>query len=147
MSNKLRSIKKGAPANADGVKVTIEELLASRGPLQVLLTQPLPARLAFRLTKLAKAVTAELETYEETRKALCERYADKDDDGRPKKIGEGSEERFDIPEAKMPELEAEHKDLLQSEVTIAGQRIKLNDISGISIAPAHLISLAWLVEE
>ena len=69
------------------MKVKVAQLVGSSEPLGKLMTQPMPSATAFRCAKTLKAVTAELESYEEARKNLIEQHG-KDVKSNPKiKVG------------------------------------------------------------
>lgn len=165
MSNKVRSIaraRKLHDAKTGEIQVSLNQLIfcatqTEENPfpsLGVLLSQSLPIRQAFLLGKIAKAVGGEIEQYQATRKALCERYANKDGEGKAimlgaddKPVAEGQPGRYDIPIESMEAFNKEHAELVATEVSIPGTKIKVNDLAGVKIAPVHLISLEWLIDE
>lgn len=114
----------------------------------------MPIRQSFLLGKLVRNVSSEVEQYEASRKTLCEKYANKTSDEKPrmidsegKEVAEGQPGRYDIPKDRMPDFDKEHADLLATEVTISGATMKINDLVGVKIAPAHMMNLDWLIEE
>lgn len=138
MANKIRSIQRAqeqAEAKAETITVTLADLLASQQALQSLAQQPLPARLAFKLSKVLKAVTKELDTCNETRIKLCDQYGTKREDG-SYKFSKANEEL----------VNKEYNDLVQTQVTIRGEHIDLEDLPGLTISAADVIRLAWLME-
>ena len=136
------------------IAVSLHRLINSNASLGVLIGCEMPIRQSFLLGKLVRNVSSEIEQYEASRKALCEKYASKSADGKPrmvdaegKEVAEGQPGRYDIPKEKMADFDKEHQELLTTEVSLSGARLKLNDLAGVKIAPAHMMNLDWLIEE
>lgn len=125
------------------IAVTLGQLINSTQSIGALISQPMPIRTSFQLGKLVRAINLELEQYQSSRKELCERHAEKDSEGKAKMLDDG--QRYDIK--KMEEFDREHQELTAVEVTIPGSRIKVSDLGTVSIAPAHLLNLEWLLVE
>jgi hypothetical protein len=171
MSRKVRSIKREIEKqNAPGtIAVKLEDLIACTNPVtdslgnpirpsvwQTLMSQPVPARVAFDLSKTAKAIASEREAYEAARKGMCERYAEKDADGKPKMVpvqmsDDGRSvtvpEHYDILEEKMVDFNKELAELHQTEVSLIANQLNIESLSSINIPAAHLFALAWLIVE
>lgn len=154
----IRSMKRARDrqqAKVGEITISLGQALGSTQSLNALLGMgEIPIRQSFLIGKKARSLSTDIEQYQVSRKALCERYAEKDADGKPrmidgegKVITDGRPGNYDISEAKMPEFEKEHQDLLATEVTIPGTKIKVNDLSGVKIAPAHVMSLDFLLKD
>lgn len=138
MANKIRSIQRAqaqAVAKEETITVTLAELLNSQQALQALAGQPLPARLAFKLSKVLKAVTKELDQCNETRIQLCDRFGQKQEDG-TYKFSKKNEEA----------VNAEYQELVKTEVVLHVERIDLENLPGLVITAAHIVLLSWLME-
>lgn len=157
MSSKIRSLARARERQqlkTNEITVSLDTLLNSGGSLGVLMGKDIPIRQSFSLGKIVKGVNAEIEQYNESRKSLCEKYSNKDGDGKPimideegKVVAEGQPGRYDIPKDKMAEFEKEHKELTTMQVSFPGSRIKVSDLGDIKIAAAHLMNLDWLIED
>jgi len=165
MSNTIRSLAKARErqqAKAGEIPVTLGTLVscATAQPpnvsaLGMLLGQrDIPIKQSFLIGKIAKAVFAEIESYQESHKTLAEKYANKGSDGKAiilnaegKPIAEGEQGRYDIPKDKLPAFESEHQDLLATEVSIPGQKINVNELHGAKMAPAYLMAIEWMIAE
>lgn len=155
MSSKVRSLAKARARQQqrDGqITVSLHGLINSNASLGVLIGREMPIRQSFLLGKLVRIVSGEIEQYEASRKALCERYANKTDDDKPrmvdsegKEVAEGQPGSYDIPKEKMADFDKEHQELLTTEVTLSGAKLKVSDLAGVKIAPAHTMSLDWLI--
>lgn len=138
MANKVRSIQRAAQqaaAKEETISVTLAELLNSQQALQSLAQQPLPARLAFKLSKVLKAVTKELDQCNETRIQLCDRYGEKQEDG-----------TYTFSKANEEAVNAEYQELIKTEITLHAERIDLENLPGVTISAANIIFLSWLME-
>lgn len=154
MSNKIRPIKEERERRqAEGITVTLRDLLTSQTSLSVLCQQQLPIRKSFELSKIAKSMSAELENYQAAHKTLCERYANSDDDGpimlneKGERVGYQEGARYDIPKDKQDEFNKELEELLATEVSLPGAQLKINDLGNISLASVHVMALDWLLTE
>lgn len=171
MSSKVRSIKREIEKrDAPGtILVKLEDLIACTNPVtdslgnpirpsvwQVLMSQSVPAKVAFDLSKIAKAIASEREAYEAARKGMCERYAEKDSEGKPKMVPvlmseDGKSvmvpEHYDILDEKMVDFNKELAELHQTEVSLIANPIKIESLSSINVPAAHLFALAWLIVE
>ena len=119
------------------MKVTLRNLLESRDALSRLIAQPAPGKLAYRLAKVAKAVKAELETYEGARQPLCER------------LGELNEEMsaFEFKGDNAEAFRREHDELLAEEASLDVGNLTVEDLGNLQISGADLLALEWLITE
>lgn len=160
MSNKVRNIKreidKRNAAAPGAIIVKLEDLIKSNGELRSLLMQSVPAKTAFALSKVAKAVDAELTAFQAARTGACKRLASKDADGTaiviPAALAEDKQtvlepEHYDISAEAMETLNRELAELLQTEVSLSVNTIKIDALSSVNIPAAHLVALSWLVVE
>lgn len=175
MSGRARSMaragkrRQAAAESKNGViAVTLQQLLNSipqmetphiPGALSVLISQPIPITVSFRLGKIVRAVNAELEEFQAQRTKLLERFANKDGAGKPimldakgKRIvasAEGEPQApggdYDIPSDKQAEYKKEVGDLAAVQVEIPGQQIKISDLGDIKMAAGHMMQLEWLI--
>lgn len=151
MSSKVRSFKRAADkhAKADSINITLQTLINSQGAFRSLALQPLPGKVAFGLSKTAKAIQNEIDAYEIARTTMCERYANKDENGKAIVIPatDQDKEHYDLPTEQLEAFNKELSELVQTEVSLAANQIKIETLNGINIPAAHLILLDWLVVE
>lgn len=142
MASTVRSIdrakkKHAAKEAAKGeVLASINELFRSQSALLWLTTERLPATLAFRLSKIAKAVTQEIEAVDETRIKLCQQYGTLNEETKA----------YDFPTAEVEEkFNQEWAELSAVSVAIKGGPISIGELQGITISAGSLMALSWLV--
>lgn len=138
MANKIRSIQRAqaqAAAKEEAITVSLGDLLNSQQALQALAQQPLPARLAFKLSKVLKAVTKELDAFNETRIQLCDRFGKKQEDG-----------TYEFSKANEELVNTEYQELIKTDVVLHVERIDLENLPGLQITAANVVLLSWLME-
>lgn len=115
------------------MKVQLAQVVGSVEPLGTLMSNPMPAATAFRCAKVLKAVQSELESYDEARKALIEKYGE---DGEIK------------PESKdWDKFIEEMNALMNEEISLSIKKIDADSLSKVEIAPTDLVQLDWLIKE
>ena len=111
--------------------------------LAALKNNRLPGKASYRVASLIKLVRAELSSFEEFRKDLLERLADKDADGRPI-IENGA---YKLSDESLKQFGEEMKGANDADVEL-GAPIKISDLGeGFSIEPQHLDALGSAVSE
>lgn len=106
--------------------------------LEELASCKLPMRTAYNIKKLMQSIEKETTIFDTLRKNLINEY------------GERSKEdpnSFTIPQDKVEKFNSEISELLDQEVSIEFNKISLDDIKNIEIAPKYLYFLDWLIEE
>ena len=140
MANKVRSIKREqAKAEAKEAEITtmLADLFHSQLALRTLGQQPMPSRLAFKLVKTIKAVTAEMVATEETRIKLLDQYGKKNEKTGDYRLTKPNEEKF----------VSEFNDFLKTtEVTIKGEKVDIEGLPGLVISATDVMLLSWLWE-
>lgn len=101
----------------------------------------LRASVAYRLGKILKLLSAELQELEESRGKLVMKYGDK-------QIGADGEEVFGVtdPEKFKPFM-AEITDLLSTEAEIAAGKFKPEDFEGAHLSAQDFIALEFMIAE
>ena len=110
--------------------VTLRTILNSIEALNELINVPVPAKTSFGIRKIAQAVEDERAKVTESVQA---RRAELFKDGKTPS------------EDEMKELNAEIEELLNTEVTVKGQRVHVSELGTASVKPATLLALDWLV--
>lgn len=142
MAGKLRSIERDIEKRQQAelpksITLTLKDVLNSVPALQEIANQPIPAKISFRLGVLIRKVNERCEVYQETRKALCEKYGEENQD----------EGKYDIRPEEQDTFNKELDDLLAEEVTFNVSPIKLRVIESVPLSPGAMASLHWLVVE
>lgn len=119
------------------MRVRLGDIINSQPALGRLATERLAARDSFRVGRLIKELQPALETYEATRKKLLEQYGTLDEGASEYKFADGELDKF----------AAEVKALLDTEIEVVGEELKLASLDGAKLSGIDAFALAWLVEE
>lgn len=117
------------------MKIKLKDLIVSSNAIQKLAATPLNVKIAFRLKRILKQVTSELETFESARKELCEKYG----------TLEGDRYEFE-PDEKL-KFEEEFNQLMEEEVEIKFDRFSEDSLASVEFAASDLLALEWLFIE
>lgn len=115
----------------------IIELLESQPTMQRLVTQRMPAKVAYALAKNIKQMNEELKTFDETRVKLLEENWETD----PKTS------QFKIPPEDQERWNTMYNDLIESEVKIDPYMIKLSLLDSVELTPGEMLAISWMVAE
>jgi len=114
------------------------ELVNAEQAIGKLVRLELPVSKAWSITKFLKLVREELATYNEVRKTIVSKHA------KPETI-ENNQVEIDPANAKA--FQDDMNELLQRDVEINFEKIKLSDIEGGKMTPLELDVLSFLFEE
>lgn len=114
--------------------MNIKEILESKEALASLIGQEMPINTAIKVSKVQKEFNAILEIYDTRRKALFEKY------------GEKNGEDLKIKEEHTQEFMKEHDVIIFEELEADIESIDIASLGDISIKPVYLTQLSWLIE-
>ena len=137
------------------IRITHEQLLRASGALDRLVDVPLAAGTAARVARVARLVEPTARAVLERRDELVDRYAERDEDGRPVPA---TDERLRargmvrIDRARRAEFELAVAELLAEEVELDAEPIRLRDLvrasgESLDLVPSILVDLGPLFEE
>lgn len=124
--------------------ITLQNILEAQETMQNLSTKMLRGRTAYQVARLLKRLEAELGTYNDTRLKLIERYAKKKEDG-TYELNERNEYQF-TPE-NMQAYVGEINNLLQEQIEIDANPLKLDDLLDLEFTPSEMVALEPFIEE
>lgn len=117
------------------VSIKLSELRDISASLSKILSQDMPVKQAYRMSKLAKSANVEMKEMEEQRLILVRKYGEKDEKG-----------NLNVRE-KMEEFVGEFNELLNEEIEISFIPIDLNDIKDIKLSPMDIANLEIFLDE
>jgi len=127
------------------MKVTLEKVYVAQQSLTKLLSQDMPSSLAFRLSRLAKQVKSELDTFEENRIKLVKKYSTS---GKEKKSpAVDPEQSVKVHPDKMKEFSAELMAMLAVEIELDFEPISVKDLGDVKISAIDLVNIEPFVCE
>ncbi len=118
------------------IKVKLSEIVNATGALNDLAGQRLIARAGLQVGRVLKVITGELEVYEKSRAELV------------KEFGGVANPQTNIFDFEDPEgFAKEFQQLLDTEITLQVDKIKVTDLADCKLTVATMMQLAWLMEE
>lgn len=121
------------------MKIKLSRLQQSAESLKAIAQTKLNLKLSYDIAKRLRYINNELEMFQQTRIAKAKELSE----GKLKENGT----EFDIPKADLVKLNEELSVLLDTEIELDITPIKLVDLGDISIEPAHLVALDYLIIE
>ena len=125
------------------IQVKISELLNSTDTLQKLSQQDFKAKLAWQIARLLKAAEAEIQSFNETRMNLIRKYGEKDETGELITDDKGN---CKINEDSVKDFSSQLSDLLDTQVEINANKIKVEQLEDIDFTPAQITILEPFIE-
>lgn len=125
------------------IKVKISDLVGSTEALQKLAGKELKARLAWQVARLLKAADAELQSFNDTRMELVKKYGNKDENGELITDDKGN---CKIPEEYVSTFSDELTELVETEIEINSNKIKIDDLENLDFTPAEMSNLEAFID-
>jgi hypothetical protein len=125
------------------INVKLEELVNATEGLKGLSQKQLKARCAYAVGKILKSADAEIQSFNETRMELIKKYGEKDEKGELKTEENGN---VRIPAEQMEAFSRELRELLDTNVEISANKIKMDDIGEVEFTPAEMAQLENFIE-
>lgn len=120
------------------IKVKIAELINSVNTLQQLAQKDFKAKLAWSIARLIKAAEVEIQSFNEARINLIDKYGAKDENGQL--IADEKGNCTIIPE-KVDDFSNELNELLESEIEINANPINMEMLEDLNFTPAEMAVL------
>lgn len=129
------------------IKVKNSDIQNSIASINAILARKLGPKTAFKIAKTVKVVGEAVDTYNKTRENLIDKHARKDENGqRSVKKGEnGQPDQWDLED--QTAFEKDINELLDIEIELDINKIKLEELGEDPITPQMLVSITWLIEE
>ena len=125
------------------IELKVGELVNSTEALQKLSQKELKAKLAWQVSKLLKAADKELQEFNETRMNLIKKYGEKDENGELITDDKGN---CKIPEEVTIDFSNELNDLVEAEIEINANKIKIDDLENIDFTPNEMNILEVFID-
>ena len=120
------------------ITVKISDLLNSTEVLQKLAGTELKAKLAWQVGRLLKAADKEIQEFNETRMNLIKKYGEKDESGELVTDEGGN---CKIVESNVVEFQNELNELINTEIEINANPLKIESLEDLDFTPAEMSNL------
>lgn len=126
------------------IEITLSELMDSASVMQELAKKPMKTKAAFQTARLMREIEKEYSLFQESRKGLIDKYADKDENGEPKADENGN---YTVPKENIEEFNKELKEMLDQTLSLNVEPISLEDLGDADFTPADMMLLAPFMKE
>ena len=125
------------------INLKLETLINSAEGLKGLSQKKLMAKTAYVIGKILKAADAEMASFNETRMELIKKYGEKDENGELVQDDKGN---VRVSQESIEDFSNELKGLLDTEIEIAGNKIKMDDLGDVEFTPQEMAQLEEFIE-
>ena len=125
------------------IQLKIADLLNSTDVLQKLAGKELKAKLAWQVGRMLKEAEKEIQSFNETRMQLINKYGSKDEKG---ELVMDENNNCKIEPESINNFSNELNELIASEIEINAHKIKIDDIENINFTPSEMAQLEPFVD-
>lgn len=115
-------------------KLSVGDVVSSAQVLQVVANTKMPVKTSYRINKILRKVSREIDIYEEERKKIFEEFGEEEQQG-----------MLRIPEKNMEEATTLLDELLSEEVEIELPEVTIDHLSSIELTPLEFQALEPLL--
>lgn len=126
------------------IQVTLNDILNNAEIFRELSAKTLPVKTAFNIARLIRELDKENTTFDESRRQIIEKYAERDENGRIKQTPEGN---IQLQQDKIEECNNELIELLNTTIEINVDKISVDALGDIELTPVQMINLEAFIEE
>lgn len=121
------------------IEITLSQLIDSVSVMQELAKKPMKTKAAFQVARLLREVEKEYTLFQEARKNLIEKYAERNTNGELKIDSDGN---YNVPKEKIEPFNEELKEVIEQNITLNAEQININDLEEANFTPSEMI-LLW----
>lgn len=126
------------------IKVNLNDILNASETFNTIMQQSFKGSLAFKIARLARELSKEMETFNAERQKLLQKYCVKDENGELKTNDNGT---VQVEPDKINEFNEEFSSLLETEVEINAEKLSMDSLDSFDITPQQMISIEKFFEE
>ena len=126
------------------IKVNLNDILNASETFNAIMQQSFKGSLAFKIARLARELSKEMETFNAERQKLLQKYCIKDENGELKTNDNGT---VQVEPDKINEFNEEFSSLLETEVEINAEKLSMDSLDSFDITPQQMISIEKFFEE
>jgi len=127
------------------LKLKLGELSTIIGSLNKLIDKEISIKTSYKLSKLTRNLMNEYKLYEDNRVKLINKYAEKDEIGNVKINKEDN--TIIILDVNRDKFNNEFVELINIDIEIEFEKIRLDDLGDVMISPRDLLNLDFLFED
>lgn len=125
------------------IEISVSTLINCTQALNELIKKPLKIRTAYKIARLAREVSKELELFNNTKNSLIEKYGEHDENNNL--ITENN--NYKIREDMRKEFVEEYQDMMQQTIKLNIEPITLKELEDERFTPQEVSSIIDFIEE
>lgn len=126
------------------ISITVNEMINIYGTLNELMSKNFSGKNAFNIARLARELNKELETFDQARKQVVDRYTLRDSDGNPVVDEQGN---IKVIPDKVEECNQDFSTLLNSQLELNAPKLDESILTEIGdITPAQAMALEPIID-
>lgn len=126
------------------IKVKLNDVVNATEAFNKIMQQPVKGSLAFRIARLARELNKEMQTFNEERQKILQKYAKRDENGELITLENGN---VTFDNDKLAEVNTEFDSLLNTELEINAEKIPMNEIDSFELTPQQTLDIEMFFEE
>jgi len=125
------------------IKIKLSDIVNATETFNKIMQQSFKGSLAFKIARLARELDKEMQTFNEERQKIIQKYGNKDENGELI-IDENGNIKFD--NADLIEINQEFNSLLETELEINADKLPMDSIDNFEITPKEMLNIEVFFE-
>ena len=126
------------------IKLKLGEIVSMNEVMGKIMEQPFPANMTFKIARLAREIAKEIQTFEESRVKIAEKYGRRNENGELEVSENG---QVSIPTEKIAECNKDFSELIQTEIEINANKIPLSAFDNVTLTPREMMAIEAIIDE
>jgi len=125
------------------IKIKLSDVVNATETFNKIMQQSFKGSLAFKIARLARELDKEMQTFNEERQKIIQKYGNKDENGELI-IDKNGNVKFD--NTKLEEINQEFNSLLETELEINADKLPMDSIDNFEITPQEMLNIEVFFE-
>ena len=126
------------------IKIILNDVVNATGTFNKIMQQSFKGSLAFKIARLARELDKEMQTFNEERQKIIQKYAKKDENGELI-TDENGNVTFDTD--KVQEVNEEFNSLLSTELEVNADKLPMDYMDSFELTPQEMLGIEMFFEE
>lgn len=126
------------------IKIILNDVVNATGTFNKIMQQSFKGSLAFKIARLARELDKEMQTFNEERQKIIQKYAKKDENGELI-TDENGNVTFDTD--KVQEVNEEFNSLLGTELEVNADKLPMECMDSFELTPQEMLGIEMFFEE
>jgi hypothetical protein len=126
------------------IKIILNDVVNATGTFNKIMQQSFKGSLAFKIARLARELDKEMQTFNEERQKIIQKYAKKDENGELI-TDENGNVTFDTD--KVQEVNEEFNSLLSTELEVNADKLPMDCMDSFELTPQEMLGIEMFFEE